>query len=99
MRGQRVSNGASERGSIIVALLLVMCLSAVVMSSLMISTVEYELSANTLREAQAFAFSDSGIEYGLHMLREPGVDANGDPIVVKHRRPAAGRRRHRQHRR
>lgn len=66
-----------ERGSIIVALLLIMCLSAVVLSSMVVAGVEHELSTNTFTEAQAFAFADSGIEHAMHRLRQPRADVAG----------------------
>lgn len=66
---------ADQRGSILLTMLLVMCLTTLVMSSLTVSSIEWTLANNLERESQAFSFADSGV---LHALSE--IESSGDDI-------------------
>lgn len=65
---------ADSRGSILVSLLLVMCLMVMTFSSLIVGSVEWSLADNSLRQAQALALAESGVEHALLEI----TDADGD---------------------
>ncbi len=53
------------RGSILISLLLVMCLTVLTFSSMIVGSVEWSLANNSLRQAQALALAESGIEHAM----------------------------------
>lgn len=65
---------ADERGSVLLSLLLVMCLTALTFSSSLVGTVEYALASNSLRQAQALALAESGIEHSMLVITEADAD-------------------------
>lgn len=65
---------ADCRGSILISLLLVMCLSVLTFSSMIVGSVEWSLANNGLRQAQALALAESGIEHAMLEITE----ADGD---------------------
>ena len=68
---------ADSRGSILISLLLVMCLTVLIFSSLIISSVEWSLANNSLRQVQALALAESGIEHAMMKITEADGDLAG----------------------
>lgn len=68
---------ADSRGSILISLLLVMCLTVLTFSSTIVSSVEWSLANNSLRQAQALALAESGIEHAMMKITEADGDLGG----------------------
>ena len=68
---------ADCRGSILISLLLVMCLTVMTFSSMIVGSIEWSLANNSLRQAQALALAESGIEHAMLAITAANADLDG----------------------
>lgn len=73
----RLHERADCRGSILISLLLVMCLSVLTFSSMIVGSVEWSLANNGLRRVQALALAESGIEHAMLEITQADGDLAG----------------------
>ncbi len=72
--------GADCRGSILISLLLVMCLTVLTFSSMIVGSVEWSLANNSLNQAQALALAESGVEHAMLAITQ--ADADLDSLLA-----------------
>jgi hypothetical protein len=72
MRNDLPKRSEQEAGSVLISLLLVMCLTALTFSSSIVSSIEYALANTQMRQAQALALAESGIEHSMMVITAEG---------------------------